>query len=210
MFVVNYKYEGAACEIKTLDNREIAVGVLKRSFDDCILIRSDVPLAVVQGFVETTVKVEMRHGTLATLSIIGKLDISKMGDLKLTNIELLSENNQREYYRVLIKRSEQMNLLDKSGMVTMRFKTDIIDMSLGGAMIESPLQLPIGREANLEILLENNTPFTINGKIVRKIPSPNNKNRYGVKFCNMDSNGIIAIGMYLFKVQEENDANGLC
>ena len=206
MFVVNYKYEGASCEIKTIDNQKIAIGKLYRAYADYLWISSSEPLYNVEKYDDTLVKMEINHLTLNSLTVMGKLIIDKRDEIRITNVELISENNQREFYRVNLMREQKLKLVDKSGLVNMQFTTKVIDISLGGALIESSLQLPIGRELTLNVEVEEGVTIFLKGVILRKPNSVDGKNRYGMKFYEHNQlNELVTLGMYLFKIQEEND-----
>ncbi|MBR3839564.1 MAG: PilZ domain-containing protein [Erysipelotrichales bacterium] len=210
MFVINYKYEGASCEIKSFENEKIAIGKIYRTYAEYLWISTTESLRNVEKYEDMLVKVDVSHASLTSLTLMGKLSIGKRGDIKITNVELISENNQREYYRVNLMRDEKLNLVDKSGMINMQFNTKVIDISLGGALIESTLQLPIGRELSLNVEVGNDSIVSLKGVILRKPDSVNGKNRYGMKFYEHDQlDELVTLGMYLFRVQEESDLRNL-
>ena len=77
MLVVNYKYEGASCEIKTFDNQKIAIGKLYRAFADYLWISSSEPLYNLEKYDDMLIKLEISHATLNSLTVMGKLKIDK-------------------------------------------------------------------------------------------------------------------------------------
>ena len=210
MFVVNYKYEGAECEIKTFSNKKIAIGKLYRAYADHLWIVTDEPLSLVEKYEDVFVKVDMIHREYGSLTVMGQLNIDKYDEIRVSDVELISEHNQREYYRVYYMRDAKLNLVDRSGLLNMQFNTKIIDISLGGALIESTLQLPIGRELNLNVEIEENISISLKGVILRKPEMVDGKNRYGLMFTEHNQgNELVMLGLHLLKVQEENDLKNL-
>lgn len=205
MYQVDVKYEGANCKICTQQNEVLLVGKIHSILSDDIMIDTDSSTLMLH-MADKHIKVQINHGEFENVMLKGEVEVVDTKLVRIKNIDLLSDRDQRQYERVYYNRVETLHVNGGAGgMISMKFRSRVIDVSLGGALLESGLALPINRDAVLEIKHDEGESLSLKGKIVRQVNSPNDNRRYGFKFNEVGGDDVQALGALLFKVQQENE-----
>lgn len=201
MFNISNSYIGAQCDLLTMDNKILTNGRLKKVGFDFVEISNDIKTLSLLRY-EETVKVEIKHASLPTIVVAGRLYLPNMDFFRIVDIDALANSESREFFRVNVGDKALIKKRNTNGVESMNFEVTLVDISLGGALIASGLAFENGNKVALGIEIDGERIFYA-AEIVRTLPKEKNLFRYGLKFVEIKGSVGDKLCKYLFIKQKE-------
>ena len=141
------EYINSICELKSMGNSPILLGVLSDITDDGVKIsRKEDRLPLIHC--NSTVKVNVYNSDLGFRVIIGKVYLSTAEFIRLTDVQNASDYEKRGFYRVKINMETEARLVTqkpKGGEQQSKpFRVQVLDLSLSGLFFVSGRSMQIG------------------------------------------------------------------
>jgi len=198
---------GSTCEVKDLNNKLIAVGVI-RAVDDALEIQDvtmRMPILELNSWVKLCVR--SRDGKMVILA--GQVYISNRRFLRVVKVQSMADREKRRFFRLSIDHSatlffpavdpsENQDENPEEG-IPVRVK----DISLCGMMLQSNRKLEIGSRMQVQMTLNQNRMETIDLVIRRETARDNRSWCYGCEIVDMSPR--VEQGLCSFIIREQQE-----
>ncbi len=108
----------------------------------------------------------------------------------------MTENDRRLYPRIDALNLIAYDFMDEDGQVVMRGMGKTLNISEGGILLETHIQIEQQYDASLSIGLENDL-IDIKGKFVASKPGKADKFESGIKFLEIDETALAILKLYI-------------
>lgn len=197
------EYLGSQCEVKTLQNDLLAVGVLKKAEDEKLYI------GAAKGEVMPTlpyrqkVKLVAFNSELGSTIVTGNVYLSNPEFVCVNDVEMLVDYEKRNFFRVNVSMHTAIDFHDAETGKFITVPADIKDLSLSGISFSCNAAFQVGD--HLEILLCLLEARRMYYKcIIRRImehPKEEGISVYGCSFERMTNEMSTALCAFLFQQQ---------
>lgn len=201
------KQIGAACEVKTMDNRLLAMGHIATQQAGQVEIGNPGGQMPILGL-GTPVKLIIHNAehTKELQVLSGRVYVSNEYFLRLVELVDFAEYEKRRFFRLDIDHSALLIVPseDETGEVREgEIKIRVRNMSLCGMMFTSEKELQSGQEAKLRMTLHNNQMETISVRVVRVIPRAEGRVDYGAELLEVTPRVDQSLCAFLFREQQK-------
>lgn len=201
------KQIGAACEVKTMDNRLLATGHIATQQAGQVELGNPGGQMPILGL-GTPVKLIIHNAeqTKELQVLSGRVYVSNEYFLRLVELVDFADYEKRRFFRLDIDHSALLIVPseDEKGEVHEgEVKIRVRNMSLCGMMFTSEKELRDGQEAKLRMTLFNNQMETLNIRIVRVIPQKDGRVDYGAELLDLSSRVDQSLCAFLFREQQK-------
>ena len=210
MVIIPDEYVGSSCVIKSTSNDLLTMGTLHKIKDTYIDINSsrnelpEIPYNMV-------VKVEIYNTKLGFRVLVGNVYLSTSKIARIINLTEATNDERRQYFRIS-SRSRAVILrlshkyVDENGNTAeteyLNQNVQLVDISLGGLMFKSGLELAIGDGFDI-VIEEMRDSMIYNCIIRRRVPRADSLIGYGCEF--MDMTNLQEDLLYKYILKRQND-----
>lgn len=201
MVPISFEYESSICEIKTMENSLLAVGMIKEIGEDYIKIseKSNNSLQLIKC--GTKVKINIISSKYGFRALSGEVFTSTRKEMKVVNILELADHDRRNFFRVDVDLDASI-ILDESNF-SEKIPVTIKDMSLCGLRLEVKYDIAIDSTIMVELMLKGKA-LCYPCRIIRLINrDDSNLSQYGCEFLFNKYDDRDSLWSYLFKKQSE-------
>ena len=196
MFDLSGKYVGSFAELTTMDNRLLTSGKVLLVGEDMIEVSNGFRSAAIRA-IDDCVKLSIKSNRLPPIFLKGTIYLPTFDNFRLVNIEVLSEKDNRNFFRLAVH--DEIYITTEKNQVT---SSIMLDISLGGALIQSSAHLIVGDQINVTIPYKN-ANFEIQSTVLRVLPHTESLTNYGVSFSGITPKQSDMLCEYLFARQKE-------
>jgi hemerythrin len=186
-------FSGRMCEIHTMSNRLAGTGRINRVTGNTINI-INMTKAKMPFNLNDIVKVTSLSANHKKQTFIARVYFSTRENLRLLDATVIQTVNNREHFRVPTNLKAKLRIFDST------YTVDILDISVGGLMINCPEFLETGSIVTVEFVVQNK-PIKTDCKVVRTITQMGKSNTYGLMFDNISAYGSDEVSSYVFNRQ---------
>lgn len=200
--MIAQSYRFAFCELRTMENDLLTKGQIIKVGSDFLEVSNDLGSASLSRYVGK-VKVVINHKEEDTKVLEGNLYIPTMEFFRIIDVSTLAEKEQRNFFRVNVNIQAQIKVEPRGGGLLRPYDVEVVDLSLGGALLRGSMLL----SRHTRLVLE----FTLHGKsiqhpatVVRCLRISEYQYGYGIQFDDMDDTTANTICQYLFRRQKDS------
>ncbi|MBR5486035.1 MAG: PilZ domain-containing protein [Oscillospiraceae bacterium] len=197
------KYVSSMCEVKTIDNELLMVGIFNGlDEDNHIEIVSPSVRVPFLGY-GTPLKVQIYNYKLGLCIIQAKIYISGDHFIKLADMEYVAPGERRTFYRVPVSIMRNMEVVEEKGAPRLApVEIEIVDISLSGLGFKTEYAVDPDRKYTLKLPLARRECEVV-FEIVRFVDSVDGVYHYGCKFDKMKTADSDALCAFIFENQRE-------
>lgn len=192
-YVLSDNFLGRKCEVTTMDNRIIGTGKINFIENNSVTIENTSGAMFPLAF-NDMVKVLSFSEQNEMQTFIAKSYYSTPEFIKLFSATVIKTVNNRKHLRVPTKLEAVLYLENE------KFPIKILDISVGGVLIESEQILKLGEVVQAEFIIQNNL-LAEPCKVMRIIKQTGALYSYGVQFLSIDDSNSSKICTYVFNKQ---------
>jgi hypothetical protein len=201
------KQIGAACEVKTMDNRLLATAHIATQQAGEVELGNPGGKMPILGL-GTPVKLIIHNAeqTKELQVLSGRVYVSNEYFLRLVELIDFADYEKRRFFRLDIDHSALLIVPsedEKGEMHEGEVKIRVLNMSLCGMMFTSEKELHEGQEAKLRMTLFNNQMETLSIRVVRVIPQKEGRVNYGAELLDISPRVDQSLCAFLFREQQK-------
>ena len=190
-------FVGRKCELMTVDNKPLGTGNIQSVLNSQIVVENTTNTAIPLSLNEM-VKVASLSDQHENQTFIARVFYSTPEVIKLFGATLIQTINNRKNYRV-------PTALDATILTVVTDEVEalpvtILDISIGGLMIESSQKLEIGDIVNVSFEAQG-INFDQPCEVVRILQGGDSSNVYGVRFLSLKASDADKINSFVFSSQ---------
>ncbi|MGL5978349.1 MAG: PilZ domain-containing protein [Erysipelotrichaceae bacterium] len=194
-------YRFAFCELRTMENDLLTKGQIIKIGADFLEVSNDLGSASLSRYVGK-VKVVINHKEEDTKVLEGNLYIPTMDFFRIIDMATLAEKEQRNFFRVNVNLPASMKVEPRGGGIPRPYDIEMVDLSLGGALLRGNMILSRRTRLSVEVFLDGKL-MEHKATIVRCLRLSDGNYGYGIQFDAMDDTYANLICQYLFKRQKD-------
>ena len=196
MYDLSGKYVGSFAELTTMDNRLLTSGKVLLVGEDMVEVSNGFRSAAIRA-IDDCVKLSIKSNRLPPIFLKGTIYLPNFDNFRLVNIDVLSENDNRNFFRLAVDDDIYVTTADNQVV-----SSKMLDISLGGALIQSTARLIVGDQINVTIP-NKNTNFEIKSTVLRALPHTESLTNYGISFSGITPKQSDMLCEFLFARQKE-------
>lgn len=197
------EYVGSVCEIKSMDNRLIAIGRIKDVNIENIKISNDKTELKMVDF-GTPIKINVFNNKAGFRVLVGSVYTSTRVEMTVDGIYNLVDKERRNFFRVDMSIAAKIfykKSLDDEFMS--EENATVLDMSLSGIKCKTKCKFDIGKTFYLELDLNGKKKSIFQCRVMRINKDQFDNYHYGCEFVYSKSEDADLLCSYLFKKQRE-------
>lgn len=195
-------YAGSICEVRSMQNALMAIGMVKEVLDGELILLSargqSLPILRYRAQVKATM---MARETDNLTILVGVVFTSTEEQLHLSELITLENYERRNFFRVNVKTPVLLTAVKEGGKA---IAVTMIDVSLGGCLLEAQQELQVGGHyiASFTMVQVPHEVELIISRITQQADEESSKyRRYGCSFDNNSERRMDAICKDLFILQ---------
>lgn len=199
-FELPKEYKGSLCEIRSLQNALIALGIIKEISGSIITISNKD-----EEFLPMSTNYEIKLNVINTkhgfVSFKAKVYTSARTEITISNITLITDNERRQNFRVDLNMRVMVHF--EKNLIGKRFgdaEILIKDMSITGIRFDSVEKFSRDTIISFEMDIGRKNPVFLEYKIIRYIGETRYASSFGCRIEGKPNNALVA---FLFRKQAE-------
>lgn len=197
--LLDQSYYEAFCELKTVHDELLTTGKIIKIGDDFLEFSNEEGVKSLLRY-EKSVKLIIHHPLQNIRIIEGILYVPTMHFFRVIDVKTRSIKEQRNFFRVGVTLPARLSLIARSGGILRQYDGTILDISLGGAIVNTRGAITLKQEIILQFKILD-IDISLPATVIRSTNQMNNEIGYGIAFTEISDNVNDVLFKYLVSQQ---------